>query len=141
MSKNINMLRAKITTREGKDLRVRLFDDGRDADLVANDGIYSKSYADFTDNGRYSLKCEVFGDEYTEVNNGFIISKKVTAPSVGPDTSRQCPMSRSFWLHPEDLHRGPPICCGSDAISEISVPSTKTGDFEREAVGGTFKVC
>ena len=48
-------------------MTVDLFDDGSSADLVANDGVYSRYFAGFDDDGRYTLKCQVF------ISNGALI--------------------------------------------------------------------
>ena len=38
---------------------IPLYDTGSGADLVGNDGIYSKYFTQFNQKGRYSLKCRV----------------------------------------------------------------------------------
>ncbi len=146
MSDNNNMLRAYITKEKKDDLRgisikIDLLDDGTDADLMATDGIYSKAYADLNDDGRYTLKCKVVGDENTAVNKGFLITKTLTASKVDPDSGTGCRMSRTAWWNPANINLGPPICCGSTTISKMSATPVKTGSFERQAVGGSFKVC
>ncbi|XP_049627202.1 calcium-activated chloride channel regulator 2 [Suncus etruscus] len=40
-------------------ITLRLFDDGAGADVIKNDGIYSRYFFSFTENGRYSLKVHV----------------------------------------------------------------------------------
>ena len=65
-------------------------------------------FAKYTGKGRYSVKCQVSGDDETGVNNGF--------------TS-----SRVFPKIP-DPHS--PLCCGSDAMPPGS-KTTPTGNFTR----------
>jgi len=92
-------------------------DNGAGADTIKNDGIYSRYFAMYTGKGRYSVRCQVTGNENTNVNGGF------TGSRVFP----QSPDSHS------------PLCCGSDAMPEGST-STPTGDFTRHAAGGAFQV-
>ena len=50
-------------TREGDDepVEVKLSDNGRGADLTAEDGIYSAYFTSYDDKtGRYTLNCEVW---------------------------------------------------------------------------------
>jgi len=96
---------------------LQLEDKGSGADKIKNDGTYSRYFAQFTGKGRYSVKCQVEGDETTGVNGGF------TGGRVYP----QVP----------DPHS--PLCCGSDALAP-DAKVTKTGNFTRQASGGGFQV-
>ena len=96
---------------------LQLTDNGSGADKIKNDGTYSRYFAQFTGKGRYSVKCQVAGDESTGVNGGF------TGQRVYP----QVP----------DPHS--PLCCGSNALSS-GANITKTGNFTRQAAGGGFQV-
>lgn len=51
-----------LVTREGETdpLEIQLFDNGRGADLISEDGIYSTYFTNYDGvKGRYTLKCEV----------------------------------------------------------------------------------
>merc|ERR1711971_1408670 len=96
---------------------LQLLDNGSGADKIKNDGTYTRYFAKYTGKGRYSVKCQVSGDEETGVNDGF--------------TS-----SRVFPKIP-DPHS--PLCCGSDAMPPGS-KTTPTGNFTRQAAGGAFQV-
>merc|ERR1711971_16939 len=96
---------------------LQLLDNGSGADKIKNDGTYTRYFAKYTGKGRYSVKCQVSGDDETGVNDGF--------------TS-----SRVFPKIP-DPHS--PLCCGSDAMPPGS-KTTKTGNFTRQAAGGAFQV-
>merc|ERR1711971_1294541 len=96
---------------------LQLLDNGSGADKIKNDGTYTRYFAKYTGKGRYSVKCQVSGDDETGVNDGF--------------TS-----SRVFPKIP-DPHS--PLCCGSDAMPPGS-KTTKTGNFIRQAAGGAFQV-
>merc|ERR1719209_631791 len=98
-------------------IELQLLDNGSGADKIKNDGTYPRYFAKYTGKGRYSVKCQVSGDEETGVNDGF------TSSRVFP----QIP----------DPHS--PLCCGSDAMPPGS-KTTKTGNFTRQAAGGAFKV-
>jgi len=94
-----------------------LMDNGAGADKIKNDGIYSRYFAKYTGRGRYSVKCQVSGDQDTGVNGGFLGSR--VFPAV-PDPQT-------------------PLCCGGDARLPGSVV-TPTGNFTRHAAGGAFQV-
>merc|ERR1719341_3165666 len=98
-------------------IQIQLLDNGSGADKIKNDGTYTRYFAKYTGKGRYSVKCQVSGDEETGVNNGF--------------TS-----SRVFPKIP-DPHS--PLCCGSDAMPPGS-KTMPTGNFTRQAAGGAFQV-
>ena len=74
----------------------------------------------YTGKGRYNVKCQVVGDDDTNVNGGFINSKE----------GRSIPMAPG----------GSPVCCGSNTITPDSILAS-TGNFTRSAVGGAFQVC
>ncbi|XP_004431628.1 PREDICTED: calcium-activated chloride channel regulator 2 isoform X1 [Ceratotherium simum simum] len=50
---------ATIEPETGDPVTLQLFDDGAGADVIQNDGIYSRYFFSFTVNGRYSLKVRV----------------------------------------------------------------------------------
>ena len=104
-------------------MQLELMDNGGGADKIKNDGTYARYlmlwikishdvifryFAKYTGSGRYSVKCQVSGDDDTNVNGGF----------TG---------SRVFPRVP-DPHS--PLCCGSDAMPPGSVQSP-TGNFTR----------
>merc|ERR1719391_506078 len=98
-------------------IQIQLLDNGSGADKIKNDGTYTRYFAKYTGKGRYSVRCQVSGDDETGVNDGF--------------TS-----SRVFPKIP-DPHS--PLCCGSDAMPPGS-KKTPTGNFTRQAAGGAFQV-
>lgn len=55
---------------------IDLFDNGANADSTYDDGVYSKYFANITQRGRYSVKCQVgqTSDDYESL--GFIVSGK-----------------------------------------------------------------
>nr|XP_037272949.1 calcium-activated chloride channel regulator 1-like [Rhipicephalus microplus] len=53
---------------------VQLHDDGRDADVQANDGTYSGYFDEFTGKGRYAVTAHVSGDNETRVSGPKIAS-------------------------------------------------------------------
>ena len=76
-------------------------------------------FTHYTGKGRYNVKCQVVGDDDTQVNEGFINNRE----------GRTIPMAPG----------GTPMCCGSDTITPDSVLSD-TGNFTRSAAGGAFQV-
>ncbi|XP_074077862.1 calcium-activated chloride channel regulator 2 [Macrotis lagotis] len=55
---------AIIEPEMGEPIRLELFDDGAGADIIKNDGIYSRYFFSFTVNGRYSLKIHVHQENH-----------------------------------------------------------------------------
>ena len=105
-------------------IHLDLFDNGSGSDIVANDGIYSRYFTQYNGhNGRYSLKCQVKGDEET----GFIVQKN-GAKSIG----------NSIKTYPSKPSITSPVCCGSSSGDDIKTEST--GNFTRKATGISFKV-
>ena len=45
--------------KEGQPVQLSLYDNGNGADLVANDGLYSRYFTQYAGVGRYTLKCQV----------------------------------------------------------------------------------
>ena len=91
------------------DVELDLADSGAGADSVKNDGMYARYFTHYTGQGRYSVKCQVEGDEETKVNQGFLNGRK----------------DRSIPMKP-----GTPVCCGSDALRP-GTNLTNTGVFSR----------
>ena len=48
-----------MITDETNQIKLPLYDTGNGADLIANDGIYSKYFTQFSSTERYSLSCRV----------------------------------------------------------------------------------
>jgi len=48
-----------------------LFDNGVNADTTSNDGVYSRFFANASQEGRYSLKCQIWDDGSAYVGLGF----------------------------------------------------------------------
>ncbi|XP_072505034.1 calcium-activated chloride channel regulator 2 isoform X2 [Notamacropus eugenii] len=55
---------AVIEPEVGEPVRLELLDDGAGADIIKNDGIYSRYFFSFTVNGRYSLKVHVHQESH-----------------------------------------------------------------------------
>ena len=99
-------------------VELELFDSGAGADSIKNDGIYARYFTHYTGQGRYNVKCQVVGNDNTQVNEGFVNGKQARAVPMKPGT---------------------PVCCGSDALMPGSKLSN-TGNFSRSSVGGAFQV-
>ena len=132
-------------------LEVTLLDNGSGADTIANDGLYSRYFANFEEDGRYILRCQVMrkrtkittpcsisrkcvqvvGDENTDVNGGFIIEKRREV------FFNRFLSPRGYPLDP--TAGGAPICCGSNTVNENTIREP-TGNFSRTASGGSISV-
>ena len=116
--------------REDQDeaIRIDLRDKGAGSDQIANDGIYSRYFSRYDGfNGRYTLRCQVKGDDETN----FITQKSGTKSILEIIAD-----SRSYPLNPSPATS--PICCGSS--SGNNVETSPTGNFTRKTNGNSFKV-
>ena len=117
-----------LIEREGQEepVRLDLQDNGAAADQIFNDGIYSRYFTryDGTD-GRYTLRCQVKGDDETE-----FVTQKSGVKSVTAKPSRSYPL--------DPMGGGSAVCCGS-SIGE-NVETESTGNFTRKTNGNSFKV-
>ena len=71
---------------------VELFDNGVNADTTANDGVYTRYYTNVTQNGRYSVKCQVINDGGAYQQLGFIGSP---TPIALDESKRNSPIGMS----------------------------------------------
>lgn len=126
------VLNAKVEAyveREGEThaIRLDLFDNGSGADNVASDGIYSRFFTKYNGvNGRYTLKCQVHGDEET----GFITQRE--GAKRLPQANAH---SRTYPRQPGD---NVAFCCGSSTGDHVHL--SPTGNFTRQADAPSFKV-
>ena len=58
---------ALVQRPDGKVIEVKLYDDGTNFDVVANDGIYTNAFTKFSSNGRYSVSAKVESTSKTGV--------------------------------------------------------------------------
>jgi len=114
---------AEVERPQGAPIFLTLKDDGSSADKIRNDGIYSRYFTRYRGTGRFSVRCQVEGDDSTNVNGGFTGGQKGWA-------------SKSFPQKPDPSN---PVCCGSDALMP-GASLSKTGNFTRKAAGGSFQV-
>ncbi|XP_062834128.1 calcium-activated chloride channel regulator 1-like isoform X1 [Anolis carolinensis] len=56
---------ATVESTSGKPVELALYDEGAGADIIKHDGIYSRYFIAFSDNGRYSIKVSVHGHDKT----------------------------------------------------------------------------
>ena len=111
----------------GEAIRIDLFDKGSGSDQIANDGIYSRYFTRYDGfDGRYTLRCQVKGDE----NTNFVTSKNGVK---AVDIARYV---RSYPLKPSSSNS--PVCCGSSIGTNIE--TEPTGEFTRRATGNSFTV-
>ncbi|KAM4642771.1 calcium-activated chloride channel regulator 1-like [Discoglossus pictus] len=110
---------ATVEPLSGSQVTQELFDNGAGADIIKNDGIYSRYFTSFTANGRYSLKVRVE-------------SKK--------NTSRLAlPKSRAFYV-PGYVDNGEIVLNPSrPVVDDVNLP-LNLGPFSRTTSGGSFVV-
>ena len=113
------VVEAEVERSSGPPIVMELWDNGSGADKIKNDGTYSRYFAHYSGSGRFSVKCQVRGDGNTEANGGF----------TG---------SRRGKVYPQVHQPINPLCCGSNALSP-GANLTKTGNFSRQAAGGSFQ--
>ena len=102
-------------------------DKGAGSDQIANDGIYSRYFSRYDGfNGRYTLRCQVKGDDDTN-----FITQKSGTKSILDITAD----SKSYPLNPTPTS---PVCCGSSTGNNVE--TSPTGNFTRKTNGNSFKV-
>ncbi|KAM8930573.1 calcium-activated chloride channel regulator 1-like [Pelodytes ibericus] len=108
---------AIIETASGKSSTVELFDNGAGADIVKDDGVYSRYFTNFTDSGRYSLKVRV---ESTESRGRLVL-----------------PRNRALYI-PGFVENG--VIHMNPSRPEINDEDLNLGAFSRTTSGGSFFV-
>ncbi|KAM4022555.1 calcium-activated chloride channel regulator 1-like isoform 1-T2 [Anomaloglossus baeobatrachus] len=115
------VLHAKVTAyiepQNGKVITLPLLDNGAGADIIKNDGIYSRFFTDFHQNGRYNLKVRVESQE--------------------TDSKATVPKSRALYL-PGYIENG--TLFSNPPKPKITVEDLNLGNFSRTASGGAFVV-
>ncbi|XP_041063773.1 calcium-activated chloride channel regulator 1-like [Carcharodon carcharias] len=101
----------------GPPVEQNLSDDGLGADIVKNDGIYTKYFQNFNGHGRYSLKVHVHG-------------KAATVKMAGKPSLYIPGFIENDNIHPNQPR--PPI--------NTDNPDPKLGDISRAKAGGTISV-
>ncbi|XP_056383393.1 calcium-activated chloride channel regulator 1-like [Hyla sarda] len=110
---------ATVEAESGRTVTVELLDNGAGADVFRNDGVYSRYFTSFSENGRYNLKVHV---ESQEGKNGLVLlrSHALHIPGYIED-------GRILLNHPR-----PPVSAEDLRII--------VGHISRMASGGTFIV-
>uniref|UniRef100_A0ABM5G8N3 Calcium-activated chloride channel regulator 1-like n=1 Tax=Pogona vitticeps TaxID=103695 RepID=A0ABM5G8N3_9SAUR len=106
-----------VESASGQTVELQLLDDGSGADIVKYDGIYSRYFTSFKENGRYNIKVHVQGKDNT-VRRGRRQSQALYVPGYVENGVIQMNAPR-----PE--------------VSEDEI-QTNLGDFSRTASGGSF---
>ncbi|XP_039342087.1 calcium-activated chloride channel regulator 1-like [Mauremys reevesii] len=110
---------ATVEPQTGSAVELKLLDDGSGADIMKNDGIYSKYFTSFKGNGRYNLKVHIQGRNQT-VRLGRRQSRALYVPG---------------YIENGEIKMNAPRPEPSD--EEIQ---PKLGSFKRVASGGSFVV-
>ncbi|KAM9324774.1 uncharacterized protein PAF06_000863 [Gastrophryne carolinensis] len=108
---------AYIETQTGHITPLTLLDNGAGADIIKNDGIYSKFYTDYNGNGRYSVKVRV--------------------ENQGKDNKGGVPKSRALYL-PGYVENGTLVT--NPPKPKITIEDLNLGNFTRTSSGGSFVV-
>ncbi|CAJ0940304.1 unnamed protein product [Ranitomeya imitator] len=95
-----------------------LLDNGAGADVVKNDGIYSKYFFSYTGNGRYSLKVRVEGKDGSEL---------------------VAPTNRALYM-PGYVENGTIVMNAPNPIENDTAVDANLGNFSRISSGGSFVV-
>ncbi|XP_071983614.1 calcium-activated chloride channel regulator 1-like [Engystomops pustulosus] len=111
-------VRAIIETDVGNITYLDLLDNGAGADVVKNDGIYSKYFFSYPENGRYSLKVRVEGKD----------GSRLATP-----TSRA--MYMSGYVENGTIFMNAPNPAENDTTLQVTL-----GDFSRTSAGGSFVI-
>ncbi|CAJ0916344.1 unnamed protein product [Ranitomeya imitator] len=115
------VLHAKVTAyiepQNGNVITLPLLDNGAGADIIKNDGIYSRFFTAFNGNGRYNLKVRVESHE--------------------KDSKATIPKSRVLYL-PGYVENG--VLVSNPPKPKITIEDLNLGNFSRTAAGGAFVV-
>ncbi|XP_050818096.1 calcium-activated chloride channel regulator 1-like [Gopherus flavomarginatus] len=110
---------ATVEPQTGSAVELKLLDDGSGADIIKNDGIYSRYFTSFNGNGRYNLKVHVQGRNQT-VRLGRRQSRALYVPG---------------YIENGEIKMNAP----KPEVSDEEVQA-KLGSFNRVASGGSFVV-
>ncbi|XP_063797574.1 calcium-activated chloride channel regulator 1-like [Pseudophryne corroboree] len=93
---------AFIAVESGKSVSLELLDNGAGADITINDGVYSKYFTSFTENGRYTLKVHIEGGDTesrlaTPINRAHYIPGYIRNGTISMNPPR--PVVNSDDLH------------------------------------------
>ncbi|XP_069593612.1 calcium-activated chloride channel regulator 1-like [Ranitomeya imitator] len=110
---------AMIESESGNSVITELLDNGAGVDVATNDGIYSRYFTSFTENGRYSLKVRVIGED-TKIRLTLPRSRVLYIPG---------------YVNNDKVIINPPRPTISDDDLQVHF-----GAFSRTASGGSFVV-
>ncbi|KAM9129918.1 calcium-activated chloride channel regulator 1-like [Pangshura tecta] len=110
---------ATVESQNGSAVELKFLDDGSGADIMKNDGIYSKYFTSFKGNGRYNLKVHIQGRSQT-VRLGYRPSRALYVPG---------------YIENGKIKMNAPRPEPSDEQIQA-----KLGSFNRVATGGSFVV-
>ncbi|KAM4023216.1 calcium-activated chloride channel regulator 1-like [Anomaloglossus baeobatrachus] len=102
----------------GKLIYLDLLDNGAGADVVKNDGIYSKYFFSYTENGRYSLKVHV----------------------EGKDSSQLAESTNRALYVPGYVENGTVVMNAPNPIENDTAIDVNLGNFSRTSSGGSFVI-
>ncbi|XP_075038533.1 calcium-activated chloride channel regulator 1-like [Mixophyes fleayi] len=108
---------AIIEPQSGKIRTMQLLDNGAGADIIKNDGIYSKYFTDFSGNGRYNLKVRV--------------------ESQNKESKLALPKNQALYL-PGYVENGNIV--SNPPRPKVTIDDLNLGNFTRTASGGAFIV-
>ncbi|XP_038601349.1 calcium-activated chloride channel regulator 1-like [Tachyglossus aculeatus] len=110
---------ATIEHQSGKIVTLELLDNGAGADVTANDGVYSRYFTSYENNGRYSLKVQAVGGK-NRLNSSPQQSRAMYVPGyiVNGEVKMNPPKPE---INPEDIQ-------------------SKVENFSRTALGSSFEI-
>ncbi|XP_070397165.1 calcium-activated chloride channel regulator 1-like isoform X1 [Dermacentor albipictus] len=123
---------AVVRTARGYSCPVRLHDDGDDPDIMAQDGVYSGYFTQFTGRGRYLVHAYIYGDDKTR--------HAYRTPGFPPDITVWSPEDtrvRQNKTSPSVGRRAPDNYTFVDTLLGKQEP---TAPFQRVTVGTYFKL-
>uniref|UniRef100_G1KPH6 VWFA domain-containing protein n=1 Tax=Anolis carolinensis TaxID=28377 RepID=G1KPH6_ANOCA len=111
---------ATVESTSNKPVELKLLDDGAGADIIKYDGIYSRYFTSFKNNGRYSIKVSVHGEDKV-VRRTHRQSQAIYLPGfIGDDGT---------------IHLNPPR-----PVINVTDTSFGLGNFDRISSAGSFMV-
>jgi len=128
---------------DGKEEKITLNDNGKGADIHANDGVYTEYFTRYNGSGRYAIDVNVENTNDTRLNNGFEFSRAraPVLPIVASEVESEEPRSEFLLTdlrQVNEVFESSAIYNGNRNTETDYKSMDPVDDFERFDSAGTF---